>query len=166
VSQVAITAIQAMLAPVVLMTTAAILAGGIQTMYAGVNDRMRGMTAEKVSRLIGSGGELSLEKDLPGGTRERLAQIDTQLPLLLRRHRRLHDALLLVYLAVLIVVVAMVLIGVSITLPNAGVGDAALAVVLVATADLLIGLMFAAASVRQSANAIDYEVKDVLRLGS
>ena len=39
--QTAISAIQAMLAPVVLMTTSAILAGGMQTMYAEVNDRMR-----------------------------------------------------------------------------------------------------------------------------
>jgi hypothetical protein len=50
VIQVAITAIQAMLAAVVLMTTTAILAGGIRTMYANVNDRTRDMTAEMLTR--------------------------------------------------------------------------------------------------------------------
>jgi Protein of unknown function (DUF2721) len=65
---------------------------------------------------------------LPDGTKERLVQIDTQLPLLFRRHRIVHDALMLVYLTVLIVVVAMVLIGMSIALPSSAVGDAALVV--------------------------------------
>jgi len=46
-SQAAISSIQAMLAPAVLITTAAILAGGIQTMYSAVNDRMRHMTSVK-----------------------------------------------------------------------------------------------------------------------
>ena len=93
-SQAAIGAIQAMLAPVVLMTTAAILVGGVQTMYVGVNDRMRAMSAEKLSRLTGSDGELMAETSLPAAPRERVAEIDAQLPLLLRRHRMLHDAAL------------------------------------------------------------------------
>ena len=57
--QVAVRAIQAMLAPVVLMTTAAILAAGVQAMYAAVNDRMRMMTAERFARLVDTDGELT-----------------------------------------------------------------------------------------------------------
>lgn len=66
--QLAISAIQAMLAPVVLMTTSAILAGGMQTMYAEVNDRMRAMTAEKLSRLTGRNGDLVTVASLPSGS--------------------------------------------------------------------------------------------------
>ena len=65
--QVAISAIQAMLAPVVLMTTSAILAGGVQTMYAQVNDRMRAMAAERLSRLTDTNGDLVAVASLPSG---------------------------------------------------------------------------------------------------
>jgi hypothetical protein len=43
VSDTAITAIQAVVVPAALITTSAILAGGIATMYGAVNDRMRTM---------------------------------------------------------------------------------------------------------------------------
>jgi hypothetical protein len=166
VSQVAIGAIQAMLAPTVLMTTAAILAGGVQTMYAAVNDRMRAMTAEKLSRLTGTDSALTRESGLPAATSERVAEIDAQLPLLLTRHRVLHNALQLLYAAVLTIVVAMILIAISITVPAPAVGDVALIVLLIATVVLLLGLLSVARSVYRSANAIDYEVERVLRLGS
>jgi hypothetical protein len=65
-----------------------------------------------------------------------------------------------------IVVVAMVLIAVSITVPTAAVGDVALGLLLASTVALLLGLILVAVSVRQSANAVDYEVQHVLRLGS
>ena len=41
---IAVTAVQAMVAPVVLITTAAILSGALLTMYGSVNDRMRAWT--------------------------------------------------------------------------------------------------------------------------
>lgn len=164
--QVAIRAIQAMLAPVVLITTAAILSGGIQTMYAAVNDRMRSMTAERLSRLTTSDGEFTSPSALPPSARERLRQIDTELPLLLRRHWMLHNVLMLIYTSVLLVVIAMVLIAVAITGPEPAAGDVALVVMLTATGTLMLGLVLVALTVRHSANAIDYEVQEVLRLGS
>jgi hypothetical protein len=155
-----------MVAPAVLMTTSAILAGGIQTMYAGVNDRMRAMTAERLSRLTDEHGQVMKVTDVTGAARERLKEIDTQLPLLLRRHRRIHDALMMIYVSVLVVVLAMVLIAVSISVPAPAVGDVALVLVLLATATLLVGVIQVALSVRQSLNAVDYEVERALRLGS
>ncbi len=165
-TQVAVDAIQAMLAPVVLMTTTAIVAGGVQTMYAGVNDRMRTMTAEKLKLLTGADGELSPQAGLPGATRERVVEIDAQLPLLRGRHRMLHDALQFLYGAVLVIVMAMFLLSLAITVPAPAAGDVALVLVLVATAALLLGLIKLSRSVRQSANAVDYEVDRALRLGS
>jgi hypothetical protein len=166
VEQSAIAAIQAMLAPVVLMTVAAIIAAGIQAMYSGVNDRMRDMAAERFSRLATAHGELTRVADLPAAIRERVAEIDTQLPALRRRHRMLRNALLCIYMAVLIVVVAMVLIAISVAVPSPPVGDVALVVVLVATGSLLAGLTLVAAAVRHSADTVDYEIEAVLGLGS
>jgi hypothetical protein len=162
---VSIQAIQAMLAPVVLMTTAAIVAGGILTMYAAVNDRMRAMTAERLSRLTDDRGELAAASARPSAAQQRLRLIDAQLPRLVRRHRRLHNALFLIYTAILFVVVAMVLVAIAVTVPAGGVGIAALVFLLVATATLMGGLVLVAQSVRESVDAVDYEVDEVLKLG-
>jgi hypothetical protein len=154
-----------MLAPVVLMTTAAIVAGGILTMYAAVNDRMRAMTAERLARLTDEHGELTITSDLPAADRQRVGLIDAQLPRLVRRHRRLHNALFLIYTAILFFVVAMVLVAEGVTVAAGGVGIAALVVLLVATATLMLGLGLVAQSVRESTDAVDYEVDETLKLG-
>ncbi len=112
-SQVAIGAIRAMLAPVVLMTVSAILAGGVQTMYAAVNDRMRAMTDEKLSHLTGGDEALTPITALASVARMGIGEIDAELPLLRQRHQMLRDALQLLYAAVLVVVVAMILIAVD-----------------------------------------------------
>ncbi len=53
---IAVTAVQAMVAPVVLITTAAILSGALPTMYGSVNDRMRAMDHERLEILTGAHG--------------------------------------------------------------------------------------------------------------
>ena len=55
---IAIRAIEAMVAPVVLITAAAVLSGGVLTVFGSVNDRMRAMTAERLGLLVGSDGRL------------------------------------------------------------------------------------------------------------
>ena len=97
---IAVTAVQAMVAPVVLITTAAILSGALLTMYGSVNDRMRAMDHERLEILTGAGGTLLSAAEVPPSGRERLTQIDTQLPMLLRWHRLLHNAILLIYAGV------------------------------------------------------------------
>jgi hypothetical protein len=166
VSQAAISSIQAMLAPAVLMTTAAILAAGIQTMYSSVNDRMRNMAGEKLLRLTSTDGRLLDRRELNPATAFRVNEIDTQLPLLRSRHRLLRDALQLLYGVILLVVITMILIAVAITVPTNAAGTAALVTILAATAVLLFGLALVALSVRQSVNAVDYEVDRTLALGS
>ena len=117
--QEAISSIQAMLAPAVLMTTAAITAGGIQTMYSAVNDRMSEMTSEKLTRFTGGDGELLDRHQLSASAALRVGQIDAQLPFLRQRHRSLRNALQLLYSAIVLVVVTMILIAVAITVPIA-----------------------------------------------
>jgi hypothetical protein len=143
---------------------AAIVAGGILTMYAAVNDRMRAMTAEGLSRLTDDCGELAAASARPSAAQERLRLIDAQLPRLVPRHR-LHNALFLIYTAILFVVVAMVLVAIAVTVPAGGVGIAARVFLLVATVTLMGGLVLVAQSVRESVDAVDYEVDDVLKLG-
>jgi len=163
---IAVTAVQAMVAPVVLITTAAILSGALLTMYSSVNDRMRAMDSERLDILTSAGTLLSAAEVLPAG-RERLTQIDTQqLPMLLRRHRLLHNAVLLIYAGVAVLVLSVIAIAVAVTGSSAAAGTAALALVLAGTVTLLGGLLFAARSIMISMDAIDYEVRRTLLLGS
>jgi hypothetical protein len=163
---IAVTAVQAMVAPVVLITTAAILSGALLTMYSSVNDRMRAMDHERLEILTGTGRTLLTAAGVPPADRERLAQIDSQLPMLLLRHRLLHNAVLLVYIAVAVLVLSVIAIAVAVTEHSAAAGTTALALVLAGTVMLLGGLLFAARSIIISMNAIDYEVRRTLSLGS
>ncbi len=162
----AITAIQAMVAPVVLITTAAILSGALLAMYGSVNDRMRAMDRERLETLTGTGGTLLSAADVPASGRERLTQIDTQLPMLLRRHRLIHNAVLLIFAGVAVLVLSVISIAVAVTNRSGAAGTVALVLVLAGTVTLLGGLLFAARSIMISADAIDYEVQRSLSLGS
>ena len=163
---IAVTAIQAMVAPVVLITTAAILSGALLTMYSSVNDRMRAMDRERLDILTGTAGTLRSGPEVPPACRERLTQIDTQLPWLLRRHRLLHNAVLVIYTGVAVLVLSVIAIGVAVTGHSGAAGTAALALVLAGTVMLLGGLLLAARSIMISMDAIDYEVRRALSLGS
>jgi uncharacterized protein DUF2721 len=166
VNPTAITAIQAMVAPGVLITTAAILSGGLLAMYGSVNDRMRAMDRERLETLTGAGGTLLSAADVPASGRERLTQIDAQLPLLLRRHRLIRDAVLLIFAAVAVLVLGVIVIAVAVTNRSGAAGTVALVLVLAGTVTLLGGLLLAARSIMISAEAIDYEVQRSLSLGS
>ena len=162
-----VTAIQAMVAPVVLITTAAILSGALLSMHGSVNDRMRAMNRERLGILTGAGGTLLSAADVPACGRERLTQIDTQLPTLLRRHRLLHNAvLLIIYAGVAVLVLSVIAIAVAVTNRSGAAGTAALVLVLAGTVVLLGGLLFAARSIVISKDAIDYEVRRALSVGS
>jgi hypothetical protein len=154
-----------MVAPVVLITTAAILSGALLTMYGSVNDRMRAMDHERLEILTGAAGALLSTAEVPPSGRERLTQIDTQLPMLLRRHRLLHNAVLLIFAGVAVLVLSVIAIGVAVTGSSGAAANAALALVLTGTVMLLGGLLFAARSVMISMDAIDYEVRRSLSLG-
>jgi len=65
VNPIAVTAIQAMVAPVVLITTAAIMSGALLTMYGSVNDRMRAMDRERLDILTGAAGTLPPAAEVP-----------------------------------------------------------------------------------------------------
>jgi Protein of unknown function (DUF2721) len=162
----AITAIQAMVAPGVLITTAAILSGALLTMYGSVNDRMRAMDHERLEIVTGAGGTLLSAADVPASGRERLTQIDAQLPMLLRRHRLIHNAVLLIFAAVAVLVLSVIVIAVAVTNRSGAAGTVALVLVLAGTVTLLGGLLLAGRSIVISAEAIDYEVQRSLSLGS
>jgi hypothetical protein len=162
----AIRAIEAMVAPVVLITAAAVLSTGILAIFASVNDRMRAMTAERLAVLTGPDGRLRPVAQLPEATQERLNQIDNQLPMLLHRHHLLRGAVLSIYIGVAVLVASVITLAVAVPANSEAISYTSLALVLAGTIAILAGCLFAAASIMMSKDAIDYKVKRSLSLGS
>lgn len=161
-----IAAISAMVAPVVVITAGGILSSGLLMMYGAVNDRMRAMTRERLDILTGPGGSLLTPAKVAGSGAERLAEIDRQLPMLLRRHGLLHNSVLLIYLALAVLVLGVIAIGLAVTTHSEAVGRAALVLVLAGTTLILAALVVAAQSLAISRQAIRYAVNRSLELGS
>jgi hypothetical protein len=124
------------------------------------------MTRERREILTDPTGTVLSATDVPASGRERLTQIDTQLPMLLRRHRLLHDAVFLIVAGVAVLVLSVVAIAVAVTNHSGPVGTVALVLVVAGTVTILGGLLIATRSIMISAEAIDYEVKSSLTLGS
>lgn len=158
--------IQAILAPVVMITSCAIVVGGMLTQYAEANDRMRALTRERLDLLHGPDGILSVRVVAADSfKRERLGEIDAQLPSLLRRHETIHRAVLTVYAAIAVFVVSMFVIAGATIFRSSGLATTALIVFLAGTATLLAGIVLTASQVRISNQAVQYEVRRVMHLG-
>ena len=161
-------AISAMVAPVVLVTTSALLSNGLLAVYGSVNDRMREMTSERLALLSGPDGQFLVTTDLPAVSQERLAEIDEQIPMILRRHRLIRDAVLILYGAVAILGLSVIAIAVAVSAGSESFGSAALGLVLAGTLVLISGLLVAARSLARSNDAISYAVDrtSALRIAS
>ena len=105
--------IQLILAPVVMFSACSVFVGGVLNHYTSVGDRIRALTRERLGLLRTGKSALS---------RERLDEIDTQLPELLHRHRLIHHALLAVYTSIGILVLTMCVIALTATIPAEWVG--------------------------------------------
>lgn len=162
----AISAISAMVAPVVLITAGAILSNGLLTIYAAVNDRMRILNLECRRLITGPDGTLRTPAQLPPLVAERVTEIRRQLPLLLRRHQLIHNAILLIFSGVAVLVLSVIAIAAAVTGHSDAGAIAALALVLAGTVVILGGLVCAARSLAMSRNAIEYEVSRTLSLGA
>lgn len=152
-----------MVAPVVLLTTGGLLTNGLLTVYSSVNDRMRDMTRERLEIRRGPSGELLDE--IPAIDQERLSEIDAQLPMILRRHHLVRNAVLLIYTGIAVLGASIIFIAVAVGEDNEDFGRVALGLVLAGTIVMLGGLLTAAMSLARSADAITYAVERTRRLG-
>lgn len=159
-------AIQLILAPVVMITSCAILVGGMLTHYAAINDRLRSLARERLTLLQGTEGTLSVVSVAGDAFKtERLLEIDKQLPSLLRRHMLVHHGVVATYGAIAVFVVSMFVIAFAVASQSASLATAALVLFLIGTAVLLAGLVFIVVEVRSSNDAVQYEVRRVMSLG-
>jgi Protein of unknown function (DUF2721) len=151
--------IQLILAPVVMVTACGILITGMLSQYAAINDRIRALVAERLGLL---GVELGADRE--AFARERLAEIDHQVPILIHRHRMVHHAILLGYVAVVTLVVSMFVIGAAALAHSSVLGTIALFVFLAGTAVMLVAAWFMVAEIKGSHVAVTYEAMRVVGL--
>jgi hypothetical protein len=159
VSLTAITAIEAMVAPVVLITTGGILTNALLGAYALANDSMREMTRERIGILTGEHGELLDATSVSAVGQERLAEIDAQLPMMLAHHGLLRRSVIGIYTGLVILALSVIGIAIAVLTSSEALGSAALALVLAGTVAILAGLAMAVRTLVISANAITYAIQ-------
>ncbi len=146
--------IQLIIAPVVMVSACAILLGGLLSRYAAINDRLRLMARERLD-LLRAAAQQPLD-------RERLEEIDDQIPLLVRHHRLAHHAVLAVYIAVAIFILDMFAIALAAVMYIDAVGVLVMLLFVGGMSALLVGAVLTAQEVRTSHQAIHYEVMRIL----
>lgn len=159
-------AIATIIAPVVMITACAILISGMLAQYAQINDRLRAFARERLGLLRTDDGGLAQVAELSGAyTQERLRELDTQIPRLLRRYRMVHNAVLTMYCAVLLYIVTMFAIGVAYSEHSSGWATAALLIFLAGMATMLAGIGMQALYVYGANASVQYETQRILDLG-
>jgi hypothetical protein len=148
---------------VVLVTACAILAGGLLTRYAAINDRLRAIVRERLDLLRAAAGAGAPQRD--AFTSERLEELDAQVPSLLHRHTQARDALLCVYGASLIFIGDMFVSALAAATGSDWLANAVWLGFLAGTALLFAGLLLVLLEVRSSHQAVHYEVRRVAALG-
>ncbi len=148
--------IQIILAPVVMITACAIILGGLWSHASAINDRLRAMNHERL--------EIWRGPWVDNYSAERLQELDAQAPMLLRRHRRVRDAIVTIYAAILVYITSMFAIAGAALLNLSSMGAVALLLFLAGTLFLLAGVLLAILEIRISQSALEYEVNRVSSL--
>jgi hypothetical protein len=127
--------------------------------YAAINDRIRSLASERLELAF-----LTPAEDHQALARERLTEIDHEVPMLIHRHRQVHHAILLSNTAVVILVLSMFVIGAAALASSDALGTVALFMFLAGTAALMVGAVFMAVEVRSSHATVAYEAMRVVGL--
>ena len=151
----AIQAIQAILAPAIMISACGLLLLGMQNKYGRIIDRMRGLTRERL--------ELVRRRTAPVCD-ARCAAVEHQMPDLFLRSRLLHNAVFLLYCAVIAFVADTFVIAVGLLVVSMAVTAAAVVLFLVGMLLVLLSMIQAAEEIRISTRAVIYETEEALRL--
>jgi hypothetical protein len=155
------------LAPVVMISSTTLLLNGILGRYENVSARMRVLYQERLQLLLNASGDIVSADDVVRKiNRERICEIDQQIPTLMLRHKILHYAVLVVDIAILIFVVDMLVFGFSDIEKGAVWLDvASLLVFVAAMATLLLGIALTAIEIHRSHHEVLHEAQQGLDLG-
>jgi uncharacterized membrane protein (DUF485 family) len=150
--------IQLIIAPVVIVTACALLVNGLQARYTILIDRLRALARDRLDLRLRIEAEAVSDPDAVTLIERRLHLIETQLPLVLRHHRLVRNALIAVYLGIIAFLVDMLLIALAAFFPGELANALVLLGFLAGTAAALMGVIIAAVEIRASHDVIRYEV--------
>jgi hypothetical protein len=151
--------IQAMVAPVVLITSAAILVGGLISMYTKLYDHLRWLISERLDIVTGDHGKLLRSADLDEIEREKVDQIDRQLLGMIHRHHVLRNSALAVYASIGFQVLAVMAIAVAVLANSESWAAVAIGLVLAGTVAEVVGIVLSWLFLAKSSVAITYAVE-------
>jgi hypothetical protein len=149
-----VSAISDMIAPVVLITLATIFGNGLLTVGTSLADNVLGLTRERLGILRGPDGEILDEDSVPPIDHERLMQIREQMPLMVRRVRRLRTAVLIIWIATGLLMLRVGAIAIAVTADSECFGFTALALVMAGVAGVFLGIASVIGPAARSADAV------------
>ncbi|KAF3883990.1 MULTISPECIES: DUF2721 domain-containing protein [Nostocales] len=149
--------IQTIIAPTVLITACAIILNGIIGQYNTIGSRLSSLAHERLELL-----QKNAFEDFLG--RERLQEIDIQLPTLGHRYRLLQYTALIIHASVMIFLLTMVAIAISVSLSSQWFASSAVILFFSGILVLILGLLLIAIEIRISHKAVCYEVKRISAL--
>ncbi len=150
-TEVVTQAIELIIAPVVMITSCALLLNGILARYAIIEGRLQATHVEK----LGSNAKGTSEKESDLARDLYLEQV---IPDLLRHHHLLHEGLERVYLAILIFMFDMLAIAVAVMTAWPWINQLVVIVFLIGLGVLLWGLVYIAEEIRISHVSVQLEV--------
>jgi hypothetical protein len=156
-ADVVVQAIQALIAPTVMISACTLIQNSLLARCSGVGDRLRALVRERL--------QLLEDQDISAGIfADVLRVIDRQLIVLVRRYSLLQKACLLLHAAMGCFLLTMFAIALARVFRAMVFPYGALGLFLLGTATLLLGVVLAASEVRISHRAVRSEVDWVLAL--
>jgi hypothetical protein len=154
-----------MVAPVVLITLAAIFANGLLSAATAVRDRILAMNHERLEILRGPHGEMLDHDSVPPVDRERLTQIRDQMPPLIKRIQRIRSAIVIIWTAAGLLVLSVAAIAAAVTADSEAFAFTALALVLAGVTGVFAGVAIVIVSLAGAVDVLADETKRTGMLG-
>ena len=164
--EITIRSISLIVAPVVMVSSCAIFSNGLLQRYTAIANMMRAMHRERLDLLRAAGKSVTgALESIDGVAAERLLEIESQLPNMLRRHNLIQNAVLVVDVAILVFVVSMFLIAFADMMNSSWSALVALFCFLTGMGVLLLGVAITTIEVYRSQRELTYEIRHGLSLG-
>ncbi len=155
--------ISLILAPVVMISSCAIFLNGLFGHYQTIAARLRAMHRERLELLqtVGTSTTAEVSVDI---IVQRILEIDTQLPNMLRRHKLIRNAVVAIGVAISIFITSMFIIALATAANSPLAAVIAFLAFLIATGALLVGVITTTVELYRSHREVSYEIQHGMSL--
>ena len=155
--------ISLILAPVVMISSCAIFLNGLFGHYQTIAARLRAMHRERLELIQTAGTSTTTEVSVDIIV-QRILEIDTQLPNMLRRHKLIRNAVVAIGVAISIFITSMFIIALATAANSPLAAVIALLAFLIATGALLVGVITTTVELYRSHREVSYEIQHGMSL--